>query len=141
MEISQQNPSRKHNCGTPPPHQFAIKTQKTGGGQRKKQLTTKKNIEKPNTKKKKLQQQPQQWSKNRTPPLKSIQVQAKSPFPFRASTVFPRLKHPLGGLGLGSGALESPSALAEHLAWRGRVRDGGESMGILSLKGEEANQK
>jgi hypothetical protein len=52
MEISQQNPSRKHNCGTPPPHQFAIKTQKTGGGQRKKQLTTKKNIEKPNTKKK-----------------------------------------------------------------------------------------
>lgn len=26
------------------------------------------------------------------------------------------MKHPLGGLGLGSGALESPSALAEHLA-------------------------
>jgi len=76
--------------------------------------------------KQKLQQQPQQWSKNRTHPLKSTQVQAKSPFAFRASTVFPRLKHPLGGLGSGAlESLESPSALAEHLAWRGRVRDGG----------------
>lgn len=44
-------------------------------------------------------------------------VQAKSPFAFRASTVFPRLKHPLGGLGSGAlESLESPSALAEHLA-------------------------
>lgn len=48
-------------------------------------------------------------------PLVQENQAAKSPFPFRASTVFPRLKHPLAGLG-SAGALESPSALAEHLA-------------------------
>ena len=47
------------------------------------------------------------------------QVDKSSGFKWRASTVFPRLKQPLGGLGYGR-HLQTPTSLAQHLALLGR---------------------
>ena len=43
------------------------------------------------------------------------QVDKTSDFKWRASTVFPRMKQPLGGLGYGR-HLQTPTSLAQHLA-------------------------